>query len=135
MEAATKLEGADPERILAAGASNGADGAVDSCAWLNTTDLGTCLGAFALSPSSSLTMDFRTAADALLAQDDPAVVYCLYGLHDDASQETCEDYPEIRTVSYGYIEDHGLELILVDRRPDPLNILQEFILEALGGGQ
>ena len=133
--AASQLEGADPGKILAAGASNGADGAVDSCAWMNTTDQGTCLGAFALSPSSSLTVDFHNAADALLSQENPALVYCLYGLKDDASQETCEDYPEIRAISYGYVEDHGLELILVDRRPDPLKVLEEFIVEALGGGQ
>ena len=132
---ASQLVGADPGKILTAGASNGADGAVDSCAWLNNTNQGTCLGAFALSPSSSLTVDFRAAADALLAQEHPAPVYCLYGLLDDASQETCGDYPEIRAVSYGYVEDHGLELILVDRRPDPLKVLQEFIVEALGGAQ
>lgn len=135
LEIVTTLDGADPGRILAAGASNGADGAVDSCAWLNTTGLGTCLGAFALSPSSALTVDFRTAADALLAHDPPASVYCLFGLLDDASEETCGDYPGIRSISFGYVEDHGLELILVDRRPDPLNVLQEFILEALGGAQ
>ena len=135
LETASQLEGADPEKIIAAGASIGADGAIGSCAWLNTTDLGTCLGAFALSPSSLLTKDFRTAADGLLAQETPAAVYCLFGLRDIASQETCGDYPEIRTVSYGYVEDHGLELILVDRKPDPMNILQEFIIEALGGAQ
>ncbi|RLD01370.1 MAG: hypothetical protein DRI65_15685 [Chloroflexota bacterium] len=135
METASQLEGVDPGKIIAAGASIGADGAVDSCAWINTTDLGTCLGAFTLSPSSSLTIDFRTAVDALLSQENPAEVYCLYGLRDSASQETCGDYPEIRAVNYGYVEDRGLELILVDRKPDPLDILQEFIFEALGGAQ
>lgn len=135
LETAAKLEGADPEKLIAAGASIGADGAVDSCAWLNTTDQGKCLGAFALSPASFLTIDFRTATDALLAQENPAVVYCLYGLRDAAPRDTCENYPDIPTVNYGHIFDHGLELILVDRKPDPLNLLQEFILEALGGAQ
>lgn len=133
LEAATKLQGAAPDQVLAVGASIGADGAVNSCAWLNGTELGKCLGVFALSPFSSLTIDFRVSADALLNQEDPAPVYCLYGLHDDAASETCGDYPEIRAVNYGYIDDHGLELIHVDRRPAPLKILQEFILEALGG--
>jgi hypothetical protein len=135
LETASRLEGADPSKILAAGASIGADGAVDGCAWLNTTDLGTCLGAFALSPSSLLTIDFRTTTDTLLAQEDPALVYCLFGLYDAGSKETCGDFQEIRTVDYGYTLDRGLELILVDRRPDPLNLLQEFILEALEGTQ
>lgn len=133
LETATGLEGADPNQILAAGASIGADGAATSCAWLNKADLGNCLGVFALSPFSSLTIDFREPVDALLDQEEPPPVYCLYGLQDDAASETCEDYPGIRAVNYGYIDDHGLELIHVDRRPAPLNILQEFILEALGG--
>jgi dienelactone hydrolase len=132
LEAAVQLEGVDPEKVIAAGASNGGDGAVDACAWMNTTDRGICLGAFALSPSSSLTIDFRTAATTLLSQETPAVVYCLYGLLDDAAEETCDNFPEIRAVSYGYVEAHGLELILVDRRPDPLQILQDFINDALG---
>jgi len=135
LETAAQLQGANPRQIITAGASIGADGAVDSCAWLNTTDIGTCLGGFALSPSSSLTVDFRAAADSLLAQENPALVYCLYGLHDDASLETCGDYPGIRSIDFGYVADHGLELIRVDRKPDPLNILQEFILGALGGAQ
>jgi hypothetical protein len=135
LKTASQLESADPDRIMAAGASIGADGAVDSCAWLNTTDLGTCLGAFAFSPSSLLTIDFRTTTESLLAQEKPAVVYCLYGLRDIASLETCGSYSNIRTVDYGYTYDYGLELILVERKPDPLNLLQEFILEALGGAQ
>lgn len=135
LEMASQLQGADPGKILTAGASIGADGAVDACAWLNTTELGTCLGAFALSPASFLTIDFHTTTDALLAQKEPAVVYCLYGLYDAAAKETCGDYQGIRTINYGYTFDHGLELILVDRRPDPLNLLQEFILEGLGGTQ
>ena len=57
----------------------------------------------------------------------------------DSDHSTLErfsgDYPDIRAVNFGYIEDHGLELIHVDRRPAPLNIMQEFILEALGGDQ
>jgi hypothetical protein len=82
-----------------------------------------------------LTNDFRASVDALLAQEQPAAVYCLYGLQDDASKETCGDYPGIRSIDYGYIDNHGLELIQFNRKPDPLNLLQEFILEAIGGAQ
>ena len=135
LETAAQLEGVNPRQIVTAGASIGADGAVDSCAWLNTTGLGTCLGALALSPSSSLTVDFQGAADALIAQENPARVYCVFGLQDEASMETCLDYPGIRSIDYGYVEYHGLELIQFSRRPDPLNIFQEFILEAIGGAQ
>lgn len=135
LETASELEGVDPEKVLAAGASIGADGAVDACAWMNNGELGTCLGGFAISPSSSLTIDFREAAEILLGQDNPGVVYCLYGSLDDAARETCGDDLGFRSINLGYIENHGLELITFARSPDTLDYLQEFILDVLGGGQ
>ena len=135
IEAASQLEEVDPERIITAGASIGADGAVDACAWLNATEQGTCLGSFALSPSSSLTVDFQTAADALLDQEQPGLIYCLFGLQDEGAAETCRDYSGIRDIHFGYIDNHGLELVTFSRSPDTLDYLQEFILEALGGSQ
>ncbi len=135
LETASQLEGVDPTMILTAGASIGADGAVDACTWMNTTDLGICLGSFAISPSSSLTEDFRTAVNGLLAQEKQGLVYCLYGSLDDAAQETCGDDAGIRSINLGYIENHGLELITFSRSPDTLDYLQEFILESLGGAQ
>jgi hypothetical protein len=135
LETASQIDGVDPTMILTAGASTGADGAVDACAWINTTNLGTCLGSFALSPSSSLTIDFSDAVDALISQESPSLVYCLYGYLDDAAQETCSDYPGIRSISFGYLENHGLELVLFDRSPNTLDYLQDFIQEALGDKQ
>jgi hypothetical protein len=135
LETASRLEGVDPERILAAGASIGADAAVDACAWMNSTDLGTCLGGFAISPSSSLTVDFYSAVETLLAQGKPGLVYCLYGSLDDAARETCQIEADIRSINLGNNENHGLELITFSRSPDTLDYLQEFILDGLGGGQ
>ena len=132
---ASQLQGVDPDRILAAGASIGADGAVDACAWMSSTDLGTCLGGFAISPSSSLTIDFRTAVEAITAQETPGIVYCLYGSLDDAARETCGIEIELKSINLGYIENHGLELITFTRSPDTLDYLQEFILAGLGGAQ
>ena len=132
---ASQLQGVDPDRILAAGASIGADGAVDACAWMNSTDLGTCLGGFAISPSSSLTVDFSAEVETLLAQEKPGLVYCLYGSLDDAARETCGIDADIRGINLGYIENHGLELITFARNPDTLDYLLEFILEGLGGEQ
>ena len=132
---ASQLQGVDPDRILAAGASIGADGAVDACAWMNSSGSGTCLGGFALSPSSSLTIDFRTAVETIAAQETPGIVYCLYGSLDDAARETCGIDAAIRSINLGYIENHGLELITFTRSPDTLDYLQEFILEGLGGAQ
>lgn len=132
VEAAAGLPGVDPVRLLTAGASIGADAALDSCAWLNQTELGTCLGSFTLSPASFLTEPYGTRAVQLLSAVPDAPVYCLYGLRDDASVETCEGSPNVIAVSYGYVEKHGMELIQPGQNPDPLELLQEFIQVAVG---
>ncbi len=128
---AAGLQGADPYKILTTGASIGADGAVDACAWINQTDLGKCLGSFGLSPASLLTVSFEEAAGQLLSQQPTLPVYCLIGLRDDASVETCTDVPGLTLVDYGYIENHGMELIQPNQIPDPLDLLQEFIKTSL----
>jgi hypothetical protein len=127
---AAGLTNIDQKRIFTAGASIGADGAVDGCAWLNQSGLGECQGAFAISPGSLLTIPFEDAAGELL-QNDPAIpVYCLYGLRDDASKETCSAVPEAELIDYGWIENHGFELMQPNQDPDPLNLLLEFITGA-----
>jgi hypothetical protein len=135
IRAALDLHGADTNMVLTAGASIGADGAVDSCAWLNTSDLGSCLGSFAISPASLLTEPFDLAAGELLAHDPPLPVYCLYTLRDDASVETCGGLPGLTAVDYGYVEYHGMEVLQPDRTPNPLDLLQTFINFALSGEQ
>ncbi|MGB2964281.1 MAG: hypothetical protein WBB69_09870 [Anaerolineales bacterium] len=131
MATAAGLFGVNSNQILTAGASIGADGAVDGCAWLNQSGLGECLGAYGLSPGSLLTVPFEAAAGELLHSDPPLPVYCLYGLRDDASVETCSAVPEAVLVDYGYIENHGFELFQPNQDPDPLNLMLEFISNAL----
>jgi hypothetical protein len=130
---AAELQGVDRNQVLTAGASIGADGAVDACAWLNQSESGECLGSFALSPGSSLTLPFEDAAGHLLRIQPPRPVYCLYGLRDDASVETCADLPGLNNVDYGYIENHGMELLQPLQNPDPLSLMLDFISEALSG--
>ncbi|MFL7812267.1 MAG: hypothetical protein AB8I40_01165 [Anaerolineales bacterium] len=132
MQAAAGLEGIDPERMITAGASIGADAALDSCAWLNQNQLGTCLGSFTLSPGSFLTESYRVRVVQLRSIVPDAPVYCLYGLRDDASVETCEGAPDVLPVNYGYVEKHGMELIQPGQNPDPLMLLQEFIQITVG---
>ncbi len=132
VEVAARLPGADPTRIITAGASIGGDGALDGCAWLDQTGSGVCRGSFTLSPASLLTVPYGSTADELLAEVPSSQVYCLYGLRDDASVETCEEIPGVIAVDYGYIENHGMELIQPDQNPDPLILLQEFILATVG---
>lgn len=134
IRAAAGLPGADPDRILTAGASIGADGAVDACSWWNQTGKGTCLGAFALSPGSFLTVPYDLAAGEILFQDPEGIVYCLYGRRDDAAMETCQLAPDAEIVDYGYIENHGMELIAPDLEQPTLLRLIDFLRSALGSG-
>ena len=131
MTTAAGLTGVDSTRILTAGASIGADGAVNGCVWLNQSGLGECWGSFVLSPSSLLTVPFEDVVDDLLQSDPPRLVYCLYGLRDDASVETCRTVPDANLVDYGYIENHGFELLQPNQNPDPLILMLEFINTAL----
>ena len=128
---AVGLTGVDRSLIMTAGASVGADGAINGCAWLNQSGLGKCRGAFALSPGSLLLVPFENAALELLHNEPPIPVYCLYGLRDDASVETCSAVPDAKLVDYGYIDNHGFELLQPLKGPDPLLLLLEFINTAL----
>lgn len=128
---ASELTGVDRSLIMTAGASIGADGAIIGCSWLNQSGLGKCQGAFVLSPGSLLTVPFENAAGDLLQNEPPIPVYCLYGLRDDASVETCSAVPDAKLVDYGYIENHGFELLQPLQDPDPLILMLEFINAAL----
>jgi dienelactone hydrolase len=132
LQAAAQLQGVDPDRILTAGASIGGDAALDACTWFNQSGLGTCLGSFALSPGSFLTESFPAQAAVLFSQVPDAPVYCLYGLRDDASVETCEGNPDVQNYNFGYVEHHGMELLQPGRDPDPLILLEDFIRSAVG---
>lgn len=131
MIAVSRLTGVDKERILTAGASIGADGAIDGCAWLNQKALGMCLGSYVLSPGSFLTEPFDEAAQVLIENIPPRPVYCLYDLRDDSAVETCADLLDITKIDYGYNNSHGMELLKPFQDPDPLTLLLKFVDEAL----
>jgi len=130
---ASQLQGVDKERIITAGASIGADGALYGCAWMNQAGFGSCLGSFSLSPASLLTIAYEDLSNQLINSEPSLPVYCLYGLRDDASVETCSGIPGLVSVDYGYIENHGFELIQSGQDPDPLILLNEFITMSLAG--
>ncbi len=130
---AAQLQGVDNNRIITAGASIGADGALYGCAWMNQVGFGSCLGSFSLSPASLLTLAYDELSNQLVNSEPPLPVYCLYGLRDDASVETCSGIPGLVSVDYGYIENHGFELIQPGQSTDPLVLLNEFINISLTG--
>ena len=130
---AAQLQGVDKDRIITAGASIGADGALYGCAWMNQVGFGSCKGSFSLSPASLLTLPYDELANQLIGSEPPLPVYCLFGLRDDASVETCSDIAGLIPVDYGYIENHGFELIQPGQSTDPLVLLNEFINISLTG--
>ena len=130
---AAQLQGVDKDRIVTAGASIGADGAMYGCAWMNQVGFGSCKGSFSLSPASLLTLPYDELVKQLIETEPPLPVYCLFGLRDDASVETCSDLAGIIPVDYGYIENHGFELIQPGQNLDPLVLLNEFINISLTG--
>src|SRR3972149_5015142 len=92
---ASTLEGADPNMIVAAGASIGADGAVDGCYLFNEAVAageaeGGCLGALSLSPGNYLTPDFTYTEAVKALSDAQHLVFCLAGEGDKFSAQTCE---------------------------------------------
>jgi hypothetical protein len=100
---------------------------------LNNQENGACRGSFLLSPGSTLTIPFDSIVGELLNQEPPVPVYCLIGLRDDASVETCSDIDGLTLVDYGYIENHGFELLQPGVGTNPLILLQELINIALTG--
>jgi hypothetical protein len=134
IQTASDLQGVDRKEILIAGASIGADAAVDTCNWFNQQGNGACLGAYVLSPASFLTLAFEEQVEGLINERPGMImpIYCLYGLRDDAAVETCSELPGLTQYNFGYVEKHGFELIQPFQSPDPLILMLEFVDTALG---
>ncbi len=138
MKHAATLEGVNPQRIVAAGASIGADGAVDGCFWLNGApkDIagnGKCLGALALSPGSYLTVPFAEAVKPLQAEQPPKPVWCLYADADRESNPACKS---ASGAAYRPIQfpgnSHGMILIAPKIEPKTLELMLDWLKTSLG---
>lgn len=134
LAAAATLEGVDPSRILAAGASIGADGAPDRCMWLNTNSGldAKCVGAFSFSPGSYLVLPYPAVIAELGALNPPVLLYCLYAKGDKESASTCEAADGDVYQKFAWEgEDHGMTLIRPGLEPLPLQLFLEFIQERM----
>jgi hypothetical protein len=134
LKTVSNLQGVANNEILVAGASIGADAAVDTCNWINQQDYGSCRGAFVLSPGSFLTLSFEEQVEGLINERPDMVmpIYCLYAMRDDAAVETCSELPGLTRHEFGYVEKHGFELYQPLQSPDPLLLMLEFVDMALG---
>jgi hypothetical protein len=127
MQTASQLEGVDPSRITATGASIGADGAADACA-------GECLGSFSISPGNYLHVSYAQAVVNLSEKQPPASAVCLTAEQDQDSYATCSTVGQGNYALQIYPgSDHGLNLINEKTKPDPLELLRDFLRETLSG--
>lgn len=137
MQTASELDGIDPQRIVAAGASIGADGAIDGCFWLNQQNgSGKCLGAFSFSPGNYLGVRYSQAVKTLQEEQPPKQAWCLYGEQDGESAPTCKSASgdAYRPIAYSgdFAKRHGMALIEEVVEPKTLELLLEFLTLTLG---
>ena len=141
MAAAAELDGVDPQRMAALGASIGADGAVDGCYLYNMDNsVEDCQGALSLSPGDYRTQEFTYAEAVEFLDDLSKPVWCLSATGDVYSYATCESAQGDHYLRIYYPNDfHGMDLVRPDYLPtdpplgvDTLVIIQDFLEEVFG---
>jgi hypothetical protein len=119
--------------IVMVGASIGADGAADGCAYANQAYPSICKGAFSLSPGNYLTLEYSEKVQEL----DPVPAWCLYAESDPESAAVCGAFEaeNYRPISYPgkavFGNGHGMNLVEPELEPNSLVLLLEFIALAL----
>ena len=138
-QTAAGLDGVDSSRMVAAGASIGADGAPDGCLLYNEAAGGGCLGAFSWSPGGFLGMDYKTTVENLHKESPPVPVWCLAAEGDMGSAATCAAAADTLEENFFYsgAEAHGMILIDPDLKPDgsdknSLELFLDFLDSTLG---
>jgi dienelactone hydrolase len=124
METAKGLPAVDPSRLVAIGASIGADGAVDACEE-------SCLGGLSLSPGSYLGLPYNEVVTSIDEVDKP--VWCLAAELDQDSANACQSASgdNYRMIMYPGAP-HGLELVKPDMDPETPKVILEFLQLTLG---
>mgnify|MGYP001361130596 CR=1 FL=1 len=127
MDQAVKLEGVDPQRIVTAGASIGADGSIDGCAYINRQVPGTCRATLNLSPGGYLGLPYVEAVQELDGEGVP--VYCLYGRDDAESAPACRQASGGLYTAVEYAGGHGMQLLRPGNNPQPLGLLLDLLAQ------
>ncbi len=133
VEYAYELDGIDKDNIIMIGASIGADGAADGCVHLNQIHPDACQGALSFSSGNYLTINYEEMVKELDAASDPKPVWCLFAESDPESADVCGYIREDNYTPYPYSLDvvfsngHGMNLIVPNQDPDPLELMLEFL--------
>lgn len=128
----SELPGVDSNKIVAIGASIGADGAPDGCL-LHNKESSTCLGGMSLSPGSYLNMLYSDVVAELDGAEPPVPVWCLAAESDTVSSDACRSAYGNQYQMYIYEGDaHGIMLLVPGHDQDPMVLIQDFLDETLG---
>lgn len=130
---ASELDGVDPLRLAALGASIGADGAADGCLYLNSQRPNFCLGALSLSPGDYLTVLYADAVSTLGAESPFKPAWCLFAQADAPSAAVCNAAQGENYTRFEFPGDaHGMMLISPEIEPNPLELILDFLAQVLG---
>jgi len=122
VQAARQLEGIDSSKVVAIGASIGADGAVDGCGANN------CLGALSLSPGSYLTIPYTEAVKTM--DDAGQTVWCFYAVEDKGSASACQSASGEHYQTAEWPGDpHGMILLSPDIDPSAMQMILDFLAQ------
>ena len=135
---AASLPEVNPHQIAALGASIGSDGVVDGCYLFNDLgEMGTCVGAFSLSPGNYLTDDFTYGEAVTMLDKEGHPVWCLAAEDDGESPAICLSSAGENYRSFIFPSNfHGMQLIVQHLYPlepslelDVLQLVQEWLEE------
>jgi hypothetical protein len=132
LEKAAELPGVNPEQIVAIGASIGADGAIDGCAWWTEQDEAGCQGALSLSPGNYLNQSYEDMVKQLGQASPARQVWCFYDENETIS-EVCQEPSGDHFRAEGWSDGnlHGMHMLNPDLAPNPLGLFIDFF-EATG---
>lgn len=127
------LDGVDPLRLTALGASIGADGAADGCFFLNSQHPNSCQGALSLSPGDYLTVLYEEAVSTLGAESPAKPAWCLFAQGDAPSAAVCNAAQAESFSKFEFPGDaHGMMLLSPTIDPHPLELILDFLEQVLG---
>ena len=124
VKTAQGLEGVDPARVAAIGASIGADGAIDACAE-------GCLGALSLSPGNYLGKSYPEEVTRLGAEQKPA--WCVDSTSEGEYSTLCDEASGEFFQKFVYEKaGHGLSFFQEGFDPKVTQIIFDFVQLVFG---
>jgi dienelactone hydrolase len=122
---------ANPQQLIAIGASIGADAATQACLEYNRAAQGECLGSFAISPGGYLGTTYAKNMQALTSEFPATRHICL---SDAREANICAAHPT-GNENYRVIQvapgGHGMFLFDSASNPQPLNAIAAFVRELI----